>query len=1087
MKLNELYRGDTEPFEGDRQIWLRNLPANARVTRALVTLESSNEFEESIAFTNGKGDLGATKVTGSNFIEVDFHARRTLAGITGNNINDATVQIDMGGTYIDINQRGTIKSPEEPPFSLASNDEKIPSLTLSKFKLSTTNSEANITSVTIRSVPSNINVRLGQLPAFWTRLGELTTEASSPDFTNILNIFLQTATVENGFYIIPFIIHSDTLARLNLRVEIDYVLTQQVLPPHLSEATLQYNFNTLPNGNENLLSVKLPETAIPIAGKNNALIRGEFKPTRIAKGSIGEINKTLPKLVSPDSSLAQPFESDKEIAVTAIDILFTKTQPSLAGVNLAIQSDEDGKPSGEVLSNAEVILGKPLPPNDSIWGSATLANPFRVLPNTRYWLVLQSQVGQAFWQTQPSLDEPGLQSRDGNGIAWRSVTQFGEISQLAALFRLRNQPEGFTIPVQLQIGRGENAVIRKLDEFAPLGRVEFQFDFTEKLSEHLEKLAQSNTENCGQGNLLINPDFRNPPVDDATFKLFNLEEFQLQKNYYYEAFRFTSRTIFQTIDLSVERYIVLSIGSNKPVRIDCAGANPARTTLSEIVAAINNAMQLDIATLYNNSFILSLTAPSSTALPQLRLYLWFSTKIPTGWQAVPESILRLKAANDTNRLATLLIDPAIFRQLDLDLYFLPINSLNSNLIPDTLRLSGRVACHAGCSYLFQFIYGIFTSDTVNISPPKWETVWLNQQDEIIRTDEEIFALDYFIEEQRNQIFSNFYEIKLTAPKDAFFAEIRFLQAPPGGLWIEKVVFAPTQETLNNPNFTLKQDTELLYWQLESGLFTSTTDGIILSGDSLDDTVLTQVVEVAAKENYELQIHAVAKQIARLELRWLSQDLKSKSTPIVLLFDKADFPTRNLFVTVPETATQLEIRLIQPKEKGDLSVKFISLRRSNSQNIPLILLSEAPGELTISNLSVTYDIAEPEELLSPPKTTIFKLPSQNFSPPTPPPPSSPSLASKSTNFFSTQPESVFSDIDDPFNFSFGSTIGEEPKKVEFKDAEKTIDKSTHNLTQKSTDLSEIIDSVASAIKVYLHRESNGVVIKLASSNGNISIN
>ncbi|NJL10320.1 MAG: hypothetical protein HC908_09520 [Calothrix sp. SM1_7_51] len=357
------------------------------------------------------------------------------------------------------------------------------------------------------------------------------------------------------------------------------------------------------------------------------------------------------------------------------------------------------------MSNAEVILGKPLPPNDSTWGSANLANPFRVLPNIRYWLVLQSQVGQAFWQTQPSQDEPGLQSIDGNGIAWKSVTQFGENSQLAALFRLRNQPELFTIPVQLQIGRGENAVIRKLDEFSPLGRVEFQFDFTDKLSEHLEKLAQSTTENCGRGNLLINGNFRNPPVDDATFKLFDLQKLRLQQNYYYQAYEFRSRKISQTIDLSVERYIILSIGEAKPVRIDCAGVNPARTSLLEIITAINNAMRLDIANIDDDLLILSspTNSSSSTTSQQLRLYLWFSTKIPTGWQAAPESILRLKIANDTKRLASLFIDPAIFRQQELDLYFYPLNSANSNLLPDTLSLSQRVVCHAGCK-LFVAIY-----------------------------------------------------------------------------------------------------------------------------------------------------------------------------------------------------------------------------------------------------------------------------------------------------------------------------------------------------------------------------------------------
>ncbi|NJL10319.1 MAG: hypothetical protein HC908_09515 [Calothrix sp. SM1_7_51] len=368
------------------------------------------------------------------------------------------------------------------------------------------------------------------------------------------------------------------------------------------------------------------------------------------------------------------------------------------------------------------------------------------------------------------------------------------------------------------------------------------------------------------------------------------------------------------------------------------------------------------------------------------------------------------------------------------------------------------------NYLLQFIYGIYqsllTDNIIAISPPKWSLIWLNKKDEIISTDEEIFALDYFTEEQSSKTLSNFYEVKLTAPKDAIFAEVRFLQAPPGGLWLEEVVFAPTQETLNNPNFTLKQDTELRHWQLESGMVDSTEVGVVLSGNAFDDTVLTQVVEVVAKEKYELQVNAISRQISRLELRWLSKDLTSKSTPIVLFLNKDDFPSHHLFVTVPEMATQLEIRLIQPKGKGDLDIKSVSLRRSSSQNIPLILLSEAPGELTISNLSVTYDVVETEALLEPPATTTsFILPSQNISSPTPTPNPNPtptplSPTSKSTNLFSIQQESVFNDIDDPFNSPFGGTIREESKNVDFQKAENNIAKSTHNLTQHSTHLPKL---------------------------------
>ncbi|HEX2621470.1 MAG TPA: hypothetical protein VHL11_15030, partial [Phototrophicaceae bacterium] len=74
MKLDEQYLGTNDGFEGDRTLWLRSLPANAQVTRALVTIKpalppqpvsSSNQedtekvqlFEETIIFPEGSSSL----------------------------------------------------------------------------------------------------------------------------------------------------------------------------------------------------------------------------------------------------------------------------------------------------------------------------------------------------------------------------------------------------------------------------------------------------------------------------------------------------------------------------------------------------------------------------------------------------------------------------------------------------------------------------------------------------------------------------------------------------------------------------------------------------------------------------------------------------------------------------------------------------------------------------------------------------------------------------------------------------------------------------------------------------------------------
>ncbi|HEY9607406.1 MAG TPA: hypothetical protein V6C85_37825, partial [Allocoleopsis sp.] len=1058
-------------------------------------------FEETIVFPKGssglsQGKWGASKnqPSGADFVEIDFHARRTLTGVKGTNLEGATLQIDMGGTYVDISDRGTIKGQNDSPFTFQEKDDtelhhpdstvtsqQLPSLTITKFKVTapkksnpkssttaasptttnlsaaTTPTRLDITEVTVRSVPTNISVRVGQLPPFWTRPGESTIEATSPDFTTVLNTVLLSATAENGFYAIPFTIHSDSFARLDVRVQIDYVLTQRALPSHLPEATLSYNLNTVPVANESLTKVSLPEGAIPLKGQTNALIRGEFKPTRIALGPVGEISNSLPILVSPDCSLAQPMRSDSdELSVTGIDLLLgqpqpiDQTQPDLAEVNVSIQSDAGGKPSGEVLVTAEVVVGKPLLPDQFSWGSATLPKPFQVLKGTRYWLVLQSQRGQAYWQSQPAPKaDIGLQCRTTQTPAWRTVVK-EETAPFAALYRLRNLPDRFMVPVHLQIGR-ESPVVHRLSEFDPLSRVDFQFDFSDRLVEYLKPSPTQPT--CGTGNLLVNGDFLEPPCDDATLKLFDLskaeqpedrpetqqeaelsetqqkaEQTEARLRGYYQRDTFISYIFNKDIDLSVARYIVLKVGDREPIRIDCAGKNPARTTVEEIVSAINSAMD-GVATLIRESqtqFKLSVrqyqppigagrVSPEQTSeSTQLRLYLWCSTKLPTGWEGTTGSVVRLKVLDvKSDRIAVLLAQPTLLNDESIQLLCLPESTARANTCTsDDISLFQRVTCREGCTYLLQFIAGMLSSKQLTIFPAKWQVVWLNQAGDTIRIDEQ--SLDPVNPENTtnkdrekvnreqdeadkerdeiNKILAQFYEAKVTAPPNTAQAEIRFVQPSPGGFWLESVALIPTVETLTNSTFALQANNELVGWKRLSGSveqkFIQVTQEtqelmLVLRSNELEDTVLIQVADAVAGGYYQLQVNARLEfpppsppdmqplQLrSRVELRWLGNGVQN--APVTLPLDGSDFPRHVWAGKAPTEATQVEIRLIQTKGQNTLLVQSVSFLQMNQLSVPLIFLSEAPGELTISNMQVTYDLPEPPALLKPPTQPVKLL-------------------------------------------------------------------------------------------------------------------
>jgi hypothetical protein len=1075
MRVDEQYWGSDDRFEGDRTLWLRSLPANAQITRAVVTLTPAPPtggklFEERIQLGTPQGDFGTTKIreTGlpeaNRFIEVDFHTRRTLVRLHGNDLNGARLQIDLGGTYVDLNERGSIKTPSDLNFFTFSQTENdpvsLPGLTLNKFKLyNFSNAAIDLAAVTIRTVPTNVSVRLGQMPAFWTRTGELSLAATSTDFTPILNTFLATATSENGFYAIPVVVHSDTLARLNIRLQIEYVITKSALPEKLPEATLGYNFSTLPIGNLLLTEVALPEGAIPLPGKTTALVRGEFKPSRVALGEVGEVGEissagevtqVFPVLVSPQYSLAQPIQSMiEEIAVTGIDLLFDKTQPDLTGLNITIQSDADGKPSGEVLASAEVTVGKPLPPDKSSWGSAILPTPFRVLKAVRYWLVLQSQVGQAYWQVEPGDQAAiGLQYCSSEGLSWRqstldlSLAKGADAVPLKALFRLRNQPERFTVPLHVQVGRGKNAIKRRLHEFDPLGRVEFQFDFDQQLVEHLQKSVNDTV--CGTENLLVNGDFRDPLPDDATLKLFALSDREQQlanQRGYYEEDHFVGNPLQQDVDLQVERFIVLEVGRyrfegpgaiatsnlwesvHRPIRIDCAGKVPGRTTVAEIVEAINSEISSSpqIASISTEDPTQwDLNAPEGMIL---RLYIWCSTQAPTGWQATPGRILRLRVPN-ADRIATFLIDPELLRTERVELSCFPTFPFNPKaMLPDEFSLSQKVSCRAGCSYLFQFIYRIYVSRQAIISPANWQVIWRDRDSNILRTDTgelepplrsgETPQISARIRTQATE-FAELFEARVIAPPKATEVEVRFVQPTPGGLWLEAVALIPTIETLSNPAFVLRSQNQLLHWNRISGSIALPQDlplseiqkfpdrTIVLSGSDRENTVLTQVTEIISNAQYQLQVKARPQATAtprdplsqplqnraRLELRWLSPK-GVIGAAIVLPLDGPDFPGHAWMGTAPANATQVEIGLIQPRGQGDLRVQSVSLSRMDGLIVPLIFLSEAPGELTISNLQVVYDLPDLPTVLEPPAKSVVQLTPAPSPTPTPTPGPTPS--------------------------------------------------------------------------------------------------
>ena len=545
MKLRNSVNGNV-PFEGDRVFRWRTIPANAKILSAVATVtpvesQLSGSFIESLNFTPSALNFGATQTTAQNppppaastiaWVEVDFHGRRTLAGVVGT-FTATNLQVDVGGgTYVEINKNGAFKTPSDAAgdlFVLSGSSAALPGLTVSKMKLTNTGtavSAPRLSSVTIRSVPANVSLRVGELAPFWTHLGEFVKPETSPDFTAVLQAALTTTKVENGFYDLAIVVHSDSIARLRIDLEIDFLEQQEVLPAAVPEVAMPFDVSTVAKSPSSELSVAVPPNSRIVASQTSARVRGSFVETRVAFGPTGPDYPAGAVEISPSYSqaqilgfkdLASPIPQlvtlTDEISAVAIDVLLEALTPS-ARLQLDIRGDFDGKPDEIPLLPAPVAFGiEQRPQKGPTWTSVPLPAEFLFAKSSkkpaRYWLLLQCLEGRAAW----SIREPDNTStnknaqvttqltRDG-GLSWKASPLLANAASTTKLeppfvgfFRLRNRPKTFKMPVSLLIGSEEKRdkqVRKKLDRFEPLGRVDFTLDteLADGINEYIEAIS----------------------------------------------------------------------------------------------------------------------------------------------------------------------------------------------------------------------------------------------------------------------------------------------------------------------------------------------------------------------------------------------------------------------------------------------------------------------------------------------------------------------------------------------------------------------------------------------------------------------
>ena len=519
MRLNATYRGGDDPFEGDRVIELRALPDGALVQRATLTVTPTNAapapprapFEEHFVFGTARADelaaadWGVTATGANSSVEVDLHARRTLASTAGAGIAGATLTVDVGGLYVELNENGAVRAPDDDLFEMKASG-ALPGVTVPGFRL--TGGAAGrpaVDTVVVRSAPANVTVRLGTLGPFWTYVGDLAAPQTTPDFADTLRVFLLDRDVRDGAYVIPFALHADGVARLDLELEVEYLQGQSMLPDGVGEAVLPFDLSSFARSGSAALSVRLPAGAEVVPGATRARVQGAFEPTRIAaEAGTDVVPPPAEASVAADRAVAQAIEpSASDVVASGFD-LFLAPLGSEARLSVNLRADSDGKPYGDPLLPAplEVALTREQG-RAATWMTAALLEPFHLEHGRRYWLVLQALDGQASWGAAAAGAGAPLQVSADGGFSWSDATDARLPRPLTALHRLRVTPERFTMPIAVDVGT-EHVT---LEEFEPLNRVDFTVD-TPKLAQAFDAaVAAAGAHACPTDEHVANPDF----------------------------------------------------------------------------------------------------------------------------------------------------------------------------------------------------------------------------------------------------------------------------------------------------------------------------------------------------------------------------------------------------------------------------------------------------------------------------------------------------------------------------------------------------------------------------------------------------
>lgn len=496
MHVHAGHSGARLPFERNRRLVLRRLPVSAVITRAALTLtpvstDPAHRFLETLAFPagSGAGDWGASKVVTTGAVEVALHARRRLASLTGSGLANGPLLVDLGGGLLGVDADGGFSNG--PPL-LLTNAADLPGVTVTGLRVPQAGADVSV--LRVSSPPSNVTLAVEGGPVFFTHFGDLVDPVTTPDLADVLQAMLADLDVENGCFVVPFVLHSDTIARIDVDLELELGVAVSAAPPGVRTVQAPYRFDGTPVADAGRLAVRVPPGMVAVAGGTTGRVQGAFATTRVVHGPVTEASAVELVPVEAGRALAQPFVTPGTVVASSVDLLLTAVT---ADVTLAVDlvGDLDGKPGRASLlpRPVEVALTRDtagLP----TWVNVPLPGELEVLGTRRQWLVVQARTGSATWSAGPGPAPEGAgrsgpamqQTRDG-GLSWRAAVAGAATAAagasgaggLSAALRLRHSTAGFRVPVELRVGTGADEVGVSLQRFAASGSIDFGLDFPE--------------------------------------------------------------------------------------------------------------------------------------------------------------------------------------------------------------------------------------------------------------------------------------------------------------------------------------------------------------------------------------------------------------------------------------------------------------------------------------------------------------------------------------------------------------------------------------------------------------------------------